>query len=191
MIGILFFCSALFGDEVDMGKVSETVGHMVARDIKSMGVDLDQQKLIKGLLDELNGKKAPLTNDECLIALKKVQKSSTDTQKATCFFIENSLKKDIVEVEKGKLQYRTLKKGSGEKMKEFYTPLVSINGEKMVINLSEYPFIKALSDMQEGEERIIYVHPSINDGVFITQKVELLKANFEQGDPLKQISTVR
>ena len=56
-------------------KISEAFGHLVGKNIESMGVKLDIQAVIKGLKDASSGKNSPMTEMECIEAITAAQEA--------------------------------------------------------------------------------------------------------------------
>jgi peptidylprolyl isomerase len=90
--------------------------------------------------------------------------------------------KDVVELIKGKLAYKVVNKGHGLSVQESDSPTVlytvktlkkggeevvfhKIDDPKMIFLKSTIPgFIHGVTGMQEGEKRIIYIHPDLAYG---------------------------
>lgn len=212
LLGLCFFTSA-FGEETiepcqnnnkDVTKLSEAFGHLIGKNITSMGLKFDMLYVIKGLQDAAIGKTSPMTEAECIQALTLAQESSFKEQSSTNLTLaENFLKKNtetagIVSLENGKIQYKIEKEGSGDTLQENSSPLIRYVGkfldgtifgassEDEMISLEE--MISGLKNgivgMKEGEKRIIYIHPDLAYGTsgslppnsLLTFEIEVIKA---------------
>ncbi len=72
---LLFFSLALTGfcEDLDVGKVSEAIGHMIGKNLQSLGLDLNLDAIVKGLKEEAEGETSPLSEDECVQAIAVLQ----------------------------------------------------------------------------------------------------------------------
>ncbi len=203
-LSILLF-SALFSKE-DMKQISEAFGHIISKNIKQIDVDFDLEGIIKGIQDGSLEKKPPMTEKECLQALSAVQEkkleeqSKNNLEQAELFLARNRKEEDIHVSESGKLQYRIVKKGSGEEIKPHFVPLIRYTIQKLdgfcfgpkeeePINLdATIPGLQlGLIGMKEGEQRIFYIHPDMAYGdkgalllppnLLLVFEIEVLKAN--------------
>ncbi|MBS0627347.1 MAG: FKBP-type peptidyl-prolyl cis-trans isomerase [Verrucomicrobia bacterium] len=212
LLGICFFTSA-FTEETaepcqntkkDVAKLSEAFGHLIGKNITSMGLKFDMLYVIKGLQDAAAGKTSPMTEMECIQALTSAQESAFKEQSSTNLALaEEFLKKNIntegmVSLEEGKVLYKVEKSGTGEKLQENSSPLIRYVGkfldgsvfgsssEDEPISLEEMiPGLKdGLIGMQEGEKRTIYIHPDLAYGTtgslppnsLLTFEIEIVKA---------------
>lgn len=77
----LFLCLtlALFGEEPDVGKISEAMGHIIGKNLESLGLDFDLDAIVKGLKEESQGKASPLNEDECVQAIAQLQEEKITT----------------------------------------------------------------------------------------------------------------
>lgn len=57
----------------DVEQVSEALGHMIGKNLDSMGLDFDIEAVVKGLQDEKRGIASPLTEEECNEAIVQLQ----------------------------------------------------------------------------------------------------------------------
>lgn len=198
-------------EKVDINKLSEAFGHVIWKQIVSLGIDLDMSQVIKGLENSIVGKSSPMNETECFKILSMVQEEAFQkhAQKnldiANEFMINNAKNADIIEIEKHKLQYKVAQQGVGSMVESHYSPMVRysgslINGEVFIdsqedelVFLDETlpGFTKAIIGMKEGERRTIYVHPEWGYGAegylpphsVLIFDVEVIKANavHEQG----------
>jgi peptidylprolyl isomerase len=189
----------------EIAKISEALGHLVGKNIDSMGVELDVQAIVKGLKDSFSGKNPPMSEVECLEALSKVQEAAFEKTAAKNlslaedFLTKNGKSEGIVSCEEGKVQYKIDQEGAGEGLKNGDRPLVHytlklLDGsvftqskEPEPLPLDEIiPGLRAgLLGMKEGEKRTIFIHPqlayntsgSLPPNSLMTFEMELLKAN--------------
>src|SRR3989339_932468 len=86
----------------EIAKISESFGHLIGKNLESMGVELDIQAIVKGLKDSAAGKNSPMTENECIQALTSAQESAfhqmaeKNLSKAEDFLKKNANQKDIV-----------------------------------------------------------------------------------------------
>jgi peptidylprolyl isomerase len=211
LLGIVLFTSAFAEETIepcqnnnkDIAKLSEAFGHLIGKNITSMGLQFDMLYVIKGLEGAAVGKTSPMTEAECIQALTAAQESSFKEQSTTNLTLaEEFLKKNtetegIVSLEEGKIQYKIEKQGLGDKLQENSSPLIRYVGkfldgsvfgssaEDEPISLEE--MISGLKNgiigMQEGEKRTIYIHPDLAYGTtgslppnsLLTFEIEVVK----------------
>ncbi len=217
----IFFCLMalpLFSEEVaapaaqaeeeSFDQVSEAFGHLIGKNIDTLGIKFDLKKVIKGLQDSSEGKIAPMSESECIQAISSAQEKAFKSQaienlkKAEDFLNKNSKAENVVTVEDGKVQYKIEKTGNGEEIKEHYSPLIRYVGkyldgtvfgaskEDEMISLDETiaGFSKGLLGMKEGEKRTLFIHPDYAYGTsgylppnsLLTFEIDLVKANIPQ-----------
>lgn len=195
-------------EEYDHKTISKVMGHLIGRNLKNTGISIDQESLILGIQESFAGKKAPLSENECIAAISKVQEKALETlsQKnlleAEQFLTKNAKNEQITKLEDGKVQYLIEKKGIGECVKASDTPLLRYTGkyldgtifgatqepEKICLEETILGFRKAVEGMKEGEVRTIYIHPNLGYGKegllqpnsLLTYEVELIQANFSE-----------
>lgn len=233
MLGYRFFsfifvvlCSlSLFGEETketppqnaaDVAKISEAFGHLIGKNLESIGFKFDIVQVIKGLQDASQGKNAPMSETECVQAISVIQEtlfkqqSKENLKLADEFLVANALKKGVISLSEGKLQYKVEKEGTGAVVEDHFSPLVRYSGkfldgqmfgsskEPEVISTDEAMegFAKGLIGMKEGEVRTIYIHPDMGLGAssgylppnaLLTFEVEVLKADSIQTEPPESI----
>lgn len=192
-------------EEVKLDKVSEAFGHLIGKNIDTLGIKFDIKSVIKGLQDSSEGKMAPLNESECIQAISAAQEQAFKQQaeenlkKAEEFLDKNSKANSIVTLAEGKVQYKIEKEGAGEELKEHYSPLIRYVGkyldgtifgsskEDEMISLDETiaGFSRGLLGMKEGEKRTLFIHPDFAYGTsgylppnsLLTFEIELVKAN--------------
>ncbi|HSX03143.1 MAG TPA: FKBP-type peptidyl-prolyl cis-trans isomerase [Rhabdochlamydiaceae bacterium] len=195
-------------DEETFDQVSEAFGHLIGKNIDTLGIKFDLKRVIKGLQDSSEGKVAPMSESECIQAISTAQEKAFKNQavenlkKADDFLNKNAKENAIISVGDGKVQYKIEKSGTGEEIKEHYSPLIRYVGkyldgtvfgsskEDEMISLDETiaGFSKGLLGMKEGEKRTLFIHPDYAYGTsgylppnsLLTFEIELVKANVPQ-----------
>lgn len=168
----------------DLKEISESFGHLIGKNLDSIGFDFDLDLVIKGIKDNRDGKAAPLDETKCVQAITHLQEQAFEKlaqdnlSKAEDFLKTNAKQKDVVEVEEGKLQYKVLQEGNGEEVQAGHSPLIRYKGtfldgtvfgeskEEEKISLSETipGFSKGIVGMKVGEKRTLYIHPDLGYG---------------------------
>lgn len=189
----------------DMKKVSEAFGHLIGKNIETIGIKFDLSAVLKGIQDSANGKNSPMSDVECVQAIAAVQETTFKLQaqdnlkQAEEFLVTNGKQKGIVALEEGKIQYKVEKPGKGATVTAHFSPLIRYVGkyldgtvfgsskEDEMITLDESipGFSKGLLGMKEGEKRVLFIHPDYGYGTsghlppnsLLTFEVELIKAN--------------
>lgn len=64
---------SLFCEELDVAKISEAMGHIIGKNLESLGLELDLDAIVKGLKEEQQGIHSPLNDDECVQAIAHLQ----------------------------------------------------------------------------------------------------------------------
>jgi len=192
-------------NQIDIPKVSEAFGHLISKNINTTGLQFDISQVIKGLQDATSGKEPPMSELECIQAIKAAQENlfneqaESNLKQAQDFLALKSKEKNIVSIAEGKVQYSVESEGSGAKLESHFSPLIHYTGkfldgsvfgssqEDEMISLDEIiPGLKAgLIGMREGEKRIVYIHPEMAYGTtgylppnsLLTFEIELVKAN--------------
>ena len=187
----------------EIAKISEAFGHLIAKNLESIGVPLDIQAVVKGLKDSAAGKNSPMTEVECIQAITSAQESvfaeiaKNNLIKAEEFLQKNQTQKEIISCAEGQVQYKIEKEGTGEALKEGDSPLIQYSGKFLdgsVFSSSKEPESFPLDDvipglragllgMKEGEKRTLFIHPnqaygtsgSLPPNSLLTFEVELLK----------------
>ncbi len=194
--------------EVDLSKVSEAFGHLIGKNLDSLGFDFDMKQVIKGLEDSVAGKNSPMDETECVQAISIVQEnafnnlSSENLKQSEEFMAKNAKDEGVIELESGKLQYRVEQTGEGPEVQPHFTPLIRYTGrfldgkvfasasEDEMISLDETieGFSKGIIGMHEGEKRTLFIHPDLGYGTagylppnsLLSFEIEVIKANTEQ-----------
>jgi peptidylprolyl isomerase len=193
---------------LDIPKISEAFGHLIGKNLDSLGFKFDMDKIIKGIQDSIVGKEPPMTESECIQAIsqdqeKKFKKlAESNLKDAEKFLEDNTSKEGVVSIEDKKLQYKIEKTGDGEIVQAHFSPLIKYTGkfldgkifgaskEDEMISLDETipGFSKGIIGMKEGEKRTLFIHPDLAYGVngslppnsLLTFEIELVKANNPQ-----------
>lgn len=192
-------------EKVDNKTLSKIMGHLIGKNLQHTPLTFDQKAFFEGLKESFAGKKPPLPEEKCLEALsiahEKAHKelASKNTILANKFLAENATKKNIVNLEKGQVQYHIEKAGKGNTVEAYNTPLIRYKGtyldgttfahtdepERVCLQETVPGFRKAITGMKEGETRTIYIHPTLGYGdsgsllpnSLLTYEVEVIKAD--------------
>lgn len=208
MLKYLFLLSAilLHAEEPDVIKVSEAMGHLIGKNLESIGVSVNLDAVIKGIQDAAAGKQPPLSEEECIQAIAVLQedtlikKQHQKTLEAEQFLTKNKEAAGIVSLEDNKLQYKIDKPGEGAPAEIHSAPLLrfkvhgldghfigSSEGEEVLSLDDTLPgFGKGIVGMREGEVRTLYIHPDLGqpeEGLCICE-IELLKADAPKEPPI-------
>ena len=95
-------------EKVDLNKVSEAFGHLIGKNLESLGCEFDMKQVVKGLEDSMAGKEPPMNENECVQAISLVQEKAfqklakKNLDAANTFMTGNAKNPGIVEVEKNK-----------------------------------------------------------------------------------------
>lgn len=191
--------------EDNIEKISEAFGHVIGKNLETIGLKFNMAQVVKGLQDAMAGKSSPMTEMECIQAITAAQEKVFKAQcvenlkKAETFLAENSKHTGIISLEEGKVQYAISEKGKGAEIEPHFSPLIRYTGkyldgtvfgtskEEEMVSLDEIiPGLKAgLLGMREGEKRTIFIHPDLAYGTngylapnsLLTFEIELVKAN--------------
>lgn len=168
----------------DVAKISEAMGHLIGKSIQDLGLDLDLGAVVKGMQDAAAGKTPPLNEAQCVQAIGVLQKetlsaaSEKNLEEADRFLEKNRKEPGVVALEEGKIQYRIAKKGEGQIVQPYNTPLIRYSARYLdgtvfspadaeeLISLDETipGFSKGILGMREGEARTLFVHPDFGYG---------------------------
>ena len=131
VLGVVLLAAQCAQEPTDLNtekdKVSYGIGVSVAKNFKQQGVEVDMNMMIKGMKDELSGKKLLMSEDELRKTMtayqqelrqKQMQKrkvAALDKKKeGDAFLAENKKKEGVVTLPNG-LQYKILKASEGKK----------------------------------------------------------------------------
>ena len=203
--------------KIDVQKVSEAFGHLIGKNLDSLGFEFNMEQVIKGMEDSVAGKSSPMNETECVQAISLVQEesfqkmASENLKEADTFMTNNARNEGVVELEKRKLQYRVETQGAGIVVEEHFSPMIRYTGkfldgkvfgssqEDELISLDEtiQGFSQGIVGMKEGEKRTIYIHPDLGYGTSgylppnstLVFDIEVVKANAtpEQEDSITSI----
>jgi FKBP-type peptidyl-prolyl cis-trans isomerase len=121
-------------------KVSYGIGVGVARTLKTQGIDVNIDELMKGLQDALAGQKLAMSDDELNNTMSALQqevnarqtqeraKEAADNKKAGETFLADNGKKDGVVTLPSGLQYKIVKAASGQKPTDADTVMCNYRG---------------------------------------------------------------
>lgn len=193
--------------QLDVNDVSISFGHMIKKNIESLGLDFDVNLVMKGIEDALAGVEPPMNEEETVRAIALHQEeafhkhSKINLQLAEEFLTANRMNDDIIELEDGKVQYCIEQNGNGDVVTDESSPTIRYSGEfidgnifasseeEEVITLSETipGLAKAIVGMREGEKRVAYIHPELAYGesaagylppnAMLTFHIEVVKAD--------------
>jgi peptidylprolyl isomerase len=190
LIILLTFPLLLIGEEtgetIDLNRLSETLGHLIARQLKQPGVEFNIDAVIVGMRNEQEGKSAPMSEEEYqqmvyTLQEKQFQESAEkNLTQANDFLKENLLKEGVRELDP-KLQFQVTQEGSGELVDNDSTPVIHYSGKLLdgtvfASSTTDQPvalplkqsipgFAKGVVGMKEGEKRILYIHPELAYGI--------------------------
>lgn len=196
---------------IDIKALSETIGNSIGRNLKLPEVSFDIESLIQGIRDGAAGKPAPLDEKQfqqmSAILQEKIykEKSENNLKIANAFMEKNKSNADVKEIVPGKLQYKTVKEGSGAVVEAHSSPKIHYTGKYengTVFGTSEEMggpitipldqtipgFSKGIVGMKEGEKRELYVHPDLGYGTagqlppneLLIFDIEVVKANSDE-----------
>ena len=201
---VLLSCATLVAEEQSIEKISETMGHLIGKNLQSLGLPLNIDAIVKGMKDEASGKTAPLVEEEYESAIATLQEAShekaalANLKQAEEFLKNNESQEGVLTLETGKLQYKIEKKGNGKTVQSYNTPLIRyqgkfLNGEPLqgdceeeLLSLDEAiaGLRQGIAGMKEGEVRTLYIHPDRAYGkehyipnTLLIFEVEVLKAD--------------
>lgn len=188
--------------DFDIAQVSEAMGHLIGKNLQSLGLSVDINAVVKGIKDASLGKSSPLSEDECVQAIAVLQEenlsviSEKNLEEAETFLQKNKQQPNVVNLEDGKLQYKIEKTGSGQSVQSYNSPIVQykasyLNGrifgvsdgdELLSLDDAIAGFSKGIVGMKEGEVRTLYIHPELGYGKqgqnsLLVFEVKVLKAD--------------
>lgn len=169
----------------DVRLLSQAYGHMIGQNLNAIGLDLDSKEIIAGIQGAFDGMESPLNDSKTIEMITALQEKkfkdecNVNLKAAEAFLASNAENRDVVQLEKGRLQYKQILRGSGQSVKESDSPVISytgkyLNGEVFgksnqdeAITLSDTieGFRKAIVGMKVGEKREVYIHPNLGYGV--------------------------
>ena len=173
----------LFSPEY-VGKVSQTYGHLIRKNLNSPNVKLNIDAVIAGIRDANEGKPSPLQDKECEEAFRLMEKYSHEEllsrnlEEAENFLKKNSQLDGVIEIQPNKLQYKVLQTGTGDLVTKELVPTINYSatylngislgssdqhGGPIEIELKETisGFRLGLLGMKVGEKRRLFIHPDL------------------------------
>ncbi len=192
-------------EEADINKISKAFGHLIGKNLDSLGFEFNMADVIKGIEDSLAGKESPMNENECVQAISLVQEEAfqklaqENLEKADQFMVENGKEDGMIQLEGNKLQCKIEHEGDGAVVEKYFSPVIRYSGkfldgkvfgasqEDELVALDEVipGFSKGIVGMKEGEKRTIYIHPDLGYGTsgylppnsLLVFDIELVKAN--------------
>lgn len=172
---------------VDIKKVSEALGNFIGKNLKTPGLDIDVDSLVKGIKNGAEGKPSPMDEKEYEQAMLQLQQralaavSSKNLEDANAYLQKNAKEKGVVELIPGKVQYIIVQEGKGPAVEDNDSPQINYSGKYIdgkVFGSSEASggpitvsldqtipgFSKGIKGMKEGEKRRLFVHPDLGYG---------------------------
>ncbi|NGX29055.1 MAG: Peptidyl-prolyl cis-trans isomerase Mip [Candidatus Anoxychlamydiales bacterium] len=199
-------------DDKDIKKISESIGHMIGKNLDDLGIELDIKQLVEGIKKASDKKISPMDEKECVAVLNKIQTkvnkqiSAKNLKIANDFLQKNAKNKEITELEKNKLQYKIIKNGKKGSLKPYHTPIVNLQGrymngkvftkmeESLILSETLPSLQKAIIGMKENEKRRIFIHPKLfydedkeNLGLLVIFDVEIINLDTKE-KPLDHIA---
>jgi peptidylprolyl isomerase len=205
-------------EEVDYNRLSETLGHLIVRQLSQAGFPFHHEQVIQGIRDEIAGKPSPMNEEEyeqIVCALQEqlfLQTAEKNLAAADAFLKDNASKEGIQSMD-AKLQFQIAKEGQGEAVGPESVPLIHYQGKlldgtifatsesvgepiALPIKQSIPGFAKGLVGMKEGEKRVLYIHPELAYGLsgqlppnsLLIFEVEIVKANSVNLSEIAQIA---
>lgn len=161
LLGILVFSAAAFADKGKKGnikksdltknfknKVSYCIGMDIGDNLKQQSIDVDIDILFYGIKNALSGKDDLLSEEEIKATMKELQKKmknkyeeerkksgEKNLKESEKFLTKNKKKKGVITLKSG-LQYKVLKKGTGDSPTS--DDIVSVNYKGTFINGEEF-----------------------------------------------------
>lgn len=197
----------------DTARISATFGYRIATNLMAdPGFNFDLDSFIMGMRQAIDGKQAPMSDEEFMEAISKIQEkalrelSETNLSEANTFMDENKKNQSVVEVTPGKLQYEVLEEGRGTEVTKNSKPAIhftgkyldgmvfasSIDNETPIVlpNGEDFSFRSGITGAKEGERRRVYIHPELGFGTkgfhppnsLLVFDVTVVKANSESGE---------
>lgn len=170
--------------KIDLAKISKSFGHIVGKNLESLGFAFNIEQVIEGMQDAMAGKAPPMDENECVQAISLIQEetfkklATSNLKLADEFLLKNKKESNITSLEDGKLQYRIEKEGTGEAVSKHNSPLIryvgkfldgkvfgaSTEDEKISLEETIQGFAHGIVGMKEGEVRTLFIHPDLAYG---------------------------
>lgn len=197
-------------NESGLPQISEAFGHLIGKNLSTLGFDFDMTQVIKGIEDSLAGKDSPMNETECIQAISLIQENAMkklgekNLQLANEFLAKQKNESGVVELEEGKLAYKVEKEGQGAVVEQHNSPLIRYTGrfldgkvfgssqDSEMISLDETiaGFSRGIVGMKEGEKRTLYIHPELGYGTsgvlppnsLLAFEIEVVKSHVAKED---------
>lgn len=173
---------------IDMDKVSETLGHLLIKQLNNPAFSFNIEKIVEGMKAASSGKASPLSEaeyEEQILAIQEkiFLKTSEKNLNEAVSFLEKNQKEPGIVVLSDKLQYKILQEGAENTgITNDMKPLVHYTGKLMdgtvfatsvesknpiTLSLKETiaGFSSGLIGMKKGEKRVLYIHPELAYGM--------------------------
>ena len=173
-------------EEIDVAKISEAFGHLIGSNLDAPGFSFDLEGIIRGIRAAAKGEESPMSEEQYSRAIAQIQEkafaetAATNLDDAEAFLEENAHHHGIVELEKGKLQFRVDQEGKGPAVIADATPVIhytgkyidgtvfgtSADGDPIPLPLEQTipGFSRGIVGMKEGEKRTLFIHPDLAYG---------------------------
>lgn len=171
----------------DITKASEAFGHFIGRNLKSPAIEFNIDEIIKGIRSGAAGEPAPMPDKDYEKLMAKIQSHAVKTigkdnlTAANQFLEKNAKENGVIVIEAGKLQYKTLKEGTGPVVGPHSTPTIKYTGKfidgtvfgssddaggpvTVPLDHTIQGFSLGIAGMKEGEERRLFIHPDLGYG---------------------------
>lgn len=171
----------------DTGLVSEAFGYYMMQNLENSGLQLESDRIVQGMKLFSDKKPAPLGEDAYEASILALQEQSLSAlaeknlHAAEQFLKDNAKAEGVIELIPGKLQYKTIKTGTGDEVKPHSTPTIHYTGkfadgtifgssaetdEPITLPLDQTipGFSTGLLGMKIGEIRTLFIHPDLGYG---------------------------
>lgn len=202
-----FLCAETSVEETDSSRLSEALGHLIARQLNQPGFTFNLDHVIQGMRDERSGKPSPMTEEEyeqevCALQEQRFLQTAEQNLAVANAYLQENISKVGIHVLDPQLHYLVLHEGNGESVTPDSIPLIHYKGTlidgtvfassessdqpiTLPIKQSIPGFAKGLVGMKEGEKRILYIHPELAYGLaghlppnsLLIFEVEIVKAH--------------
>lgn len=172
----------IFNNE-EIRNISLYLAHLLSEDLHTFSPYYDFNEVVNVLSEIERGKTPLLPPEECRMALIDYEYKILEederkkSEEVNQFLIKLAMNENVVEINKGKLYYETIREGLGAIITEDSVPLIHFteydlfetvlqdtrNNEPRRILLKETPpgFKKGILGMKVGERRRIYIHSDL------------------------------
>lgn len=172
-------------EESRQENISEDLDHLIGKNLESLGLPLDINLIAESIKEAYLDRNIRVSESDCLEKMEQLRqvelekKAESNVARAEDFLKKNGLQPKLLQLHQGKVQVEILRKGKGDKVLSYSTPLLKYRGstqdgrlicasenEGELMNLSEtvQGFQEGVLGMVEGEKRRIYIHPDYGYG---------------------------